>query len=72
MHLTFRYTIYSDYECVCRATVDISAGEEITDSYVSPLHGTTYRRQRLKEGWFFECHCKRCDGEESVFMLCIS
>ncbi|XP_059093239.1 SET domain-containing protein SmydA-8-like isoform X3 [Tigriopus californicus] len=55
-----RYTMYDDYHTECRANVTIEVGEEITDFYVSPLHGTQYRRTHLRDGWFFDCQCIRC------------
>ena len=32
----------------CRATVDIRAGEQILDHYVSPIQGTLTRRKALR------------------------
>lgn len=55
-----RYTMYDDYHTECRANVAIELGDEITDFYVSPLHGTQYRRTHLRDGWFFHCQCLRC------------
>ena len=59
---SFRYIIQSDFTSECRANVTIEKGAEITDFYVSPLYGTRYRRKHLKDGWFFDCKCKRCSG----------
>ena len=47
--------IDSDYSCEVRATTSISAGEEITKQYVSPLETTALRRAKLKAGWYFDC-----------------
>lgn len=54
--------MYDDYHTECRANVAIELGDEITDFYVSPLHGTQYRRTHLRDGWFFHCQCLRCQG----------
>ena len=45
----------------CRATVFIPAGSSITTHYVSPLLDITARRARLREKWFFDCSCARCE-----------
>ena len=62
MMLSRRYTMYEDHHAECRATVVIRKGEEITDHYVSPLFGTMYRRSHLRDGWYFDCQCRRCKG----------
>lgn len=56
----------ADYANECRATIVIPKGEEITKQYVSPLETTSMRRQKLKQGWYFDCKCVRCvDPTES-------
>ena len=35
-------------------------GEEITDTYVSTMGNTLYRRKQLKALKYFDCDCKRC------------
>ena len=63
----------SDQVCECRANVAIEEGEEITDFYVSPLHGTQYRRKCLRDGWYFQCRCKRCQGlTENEYFICVN
>ena len=57
--------MHSDCRAECRTNVAVSAGEEFTDYYVSPLHGSQYRRASLRDGWFFECKCHRCRGVNS-------
>ena len=54
--------MYADHHVECRANVAIRKGEEITDHYVSPLFGTMYRRSHLRDGWYFDCKCRRCQG----------
>lgn len=49
-----------DYSAECKATVFIPQGEEITKQYVSPLETTQMRREKLRQGWYFECKCWRC------------
>ena len=63
-----RYTMFADHRAECRATVAIAGGEEITDYYVSPLHGTRYRRTHLRDGWYFDCKCRRCKGKGIIGM----
>ena len=50
----------------CRATVAIKAGEEVVDHYVSPLEGTVRRREALSVGWYFSCHCERCEDSSEA------
>ncbi len=58
----YRYTMYGDNHAEVRANVAISKGDELTDYYVSPLHGSNFRRRSLAGGWFFLCTCNRCQG----------
>ena len=64
----FRYTMYADHHVECRANVAIRKGEEITDHYVSPLFGTMYRRSHLRDGWYFDCKCLRCQGKRRLWV----
>ena len=43
-----------------RARRDISAGEEITTSYMRPRQDTQSRRQLLAHTWHFWCQCDLC------------
>ena len=38
----------------------ISAGEELTTTYVNPLHLFKDRQNELRVNWGFICKCKRC------------
>ncbi|XP_023332459.1 histone-lysine N-methyltransferase ASHR1 [Eurytemora carolleeae] len=49
-----------------RATVSIKRGECITTHYVSPLLAVYNRREKLKERWFFECSCPRCNSSTDL------
>lgn len=53
-------SIDSDWMCTVRAVRKISKGEEITDTYVSTMANTLYRRRQLKALKYFDCNCKRC------------
>ena len=53
-------SIDSDWVCRVRAVRKISKGEEITDTYVSTMANTLYRRRQLKALKYFDCDCKRC------------
>jgi len=65
-----RYISLADGWMECRATVDISAGEEITDHYVSPADDTQTRGAALRAGWYFSCQCTRCaDPREGGSLL---
>ena len=59
--------MYADHHVECRANVAIRKGEEITDHYVSPLFGTMYRRSHLRDGWYFDCKCLRCQGRRGLW-----
>ncbi|KAF9696110.1 hypothetical protein EKO04_006274 [Ascochyta lentis] len=51
-------------------TREIPEGEEITIAYTSPLDSTATRRERLADGFHFECRCQRClDSERSDEIL---
>ncbi|GMF15746.1 unnamed protein product [Phytophthora lilii] len=52
---------------------DVEVGEELTVSYVELLQSTTSRRKELKESYFFDCTCERCeaamqDGTEDWYL----
>ncbi|XP_054164870.1 histone-lysine N-methyltransferase SMYD3-like [Oppia nitens] len=40
----------------------ITAGDELTTFYVNPSLPTVTRRMLLKSGYYFDCHCCRCDA----------
>eukprot|EP00092_Neocalanus_flemingeri_P045750 GFUD01051271.1.p1 GENE.GFUD01051271.1~~GFUD01051271.1.p1 ORF type:complete len:551 (-),score=122.42 GFUD01051271.1:56-1708(-) len=42
------------------AAQDLKAGEEIASSYLRPSMCSLVRRKTLKEGWYFDCECSRC------------
>ena len=42
------------------AVRDIKAGEEILTSYLRSSMCSLTRRRALKEGWYFDCKCRRC------------
>ncbi|CAN0384360.1 unnamed protein product [Scytosiphon promiscuus] len=46
---------------------DVSAGEELTQSYVTREMGLVERRNALKE-YGFLCTCPRCVEEESRYL----
>ncbi|KAG7375448.1 SET and MYND domain-containing protein 3 [Phytophthora boehmeriae] len=52
-----------------RTVRDVEAGEELTVSYIELLQPTHARREELKNSYFFECACARCQDaiqEEGV------
>ena len=60
----------------CRACVEIPAGSPITTHYVSPLLDVNTRLNRLKEKWFFDCNCSRCNDSSGMinimkFVICV-
>ncbi|KAF3040964.1 hypothetical protein E8E12_008931 [Didymella heteroderae] len=51
-------------------TREIEEGEEVSIAYTSPLEKSEARKEKLREGFHFECGCKRCrDGARSDAML---
>ena len=57
------------------AQTKISAGEEITNPYMSTDKPTYIRRPYLREKWFFDCTCSRCSdptelGSHMSSLLC--
>ena len=39
---------------------DIKKGEEILTSYLRSSMCSLIRRKSIKEGWYFDCKCRRC------------
>jgi hypothetical protein len=53
--------LLQSHRLALEAKTDIAEGEEITISYVSIMQGRVKRRKKLREKWFFDCSCKRCE-----------
>jgi len=56
-------------------TRPVSAGEELTTTYLRPSTCSLVRRRSLKEGWYFDCVCPRCQdptelGSHTNTLLC--
>ncbi|XP_054165109.1 histone-lysine N-methyltransferase SMYD3-like [Oppia nitens] len=47
-----------------KASHAIAAGDELTTCYVNCLLPTVTRRMQLKSRYYFDCHCRRCDGND--------
>ena len=62
--------LFVQHSVEVRACIPISKGEEITDHYVTALNGTMYRRTHLRDGWFFECKCQRCQDPNEFRTNC--
>ncbi|KAG0253897.1 hypothetical protein BG011_006098 [Mortierella polycephala] len=50
---------------VMRTLEDIAVGQEVCTSYVDNGVPRQERRQLLREKYYFDCHCPRCDGQSS-------
>lgn len=48
------------YKMVFRAVREVSAGEELTLSYLPLGLGCWTRRNTIRRNWFFDCGCERC------------
>lgn len=60
------YTIYKDRTLVLSSKIDIQSGEEVTIQYISPSMGNIRRRQQIRENWFFDCTCIRCQDSTEL------
>ncbi|KAG6587312.1 putative histone tail methylase containing SET domain [Phytophthora cinnamomi] len=49
-------------EMQVHAVKDVEVDEELTVSYVELFQSTRARRKELKESYFFDCECKRCQA----------
>jgi hypothetical protein len=57
-----------DGRCISlRALDEIKEGEQIFISYVDPTQSREERRKELRERYFFECGCGKCEGDEGAY-----
>lgn len=54
------HEVFPNKTLALQAKTKIELGEELTISYISTLQGSLRRRQKLKNKWFFDCNCERC------------
>ncbi|TRY75019.1 hypothetical protein TCAL_07034 [Tigriopus californicus] len=54
------HVVFPNRHLALQAKVLIKKGDEITISYISPLQSTMRRQAKLRDKWFFECSCSRC------------
>jgi len=54
------HSVFPNKTLALQAKEKIKAGEEFTISYISTLQGLLKRRSKLRDKWFFECTCPRC------------
>lgn len=69
------HSVFPNKTLALQAKVKIPAGTEFTISYISPLQGSLKRRMKLREKWFFNCGCPRCQdptelGSFTSALLC--
>jgi len=56
-----RYTVNpDDLSVVLRAKKEIAEGEEISINYIPPIYGQPHRGAYIREDWYFNCQCLRC------------
>ncbi|CAI5719262.1 unnamed protein product [Hyaloperonospora brassicae] len=53
---------FKGHEMVVHVVKDVAVGQELTVSYVELLQSTQARRRELKESYFFDCQCARCQA----------
>eukprot|EP00750_Incisomonas_marina_P008271 INCI15407.2.p1 GENE.INCI15407.2~~INCI15407.2.p1 ORF type:complete len:552 (-),score=103.05 INCI15407.2:1148-2803(-) len=58
--------LYHGTTQVFRTLRRIETGEEVTIAYVDLAQPGRLRRQKLKQGYFFQCQCQRCANPTSL------
>ena len=58
------YQAGSNCKCLLYATRNITAGDEITISYISLTTSRAQRQAALKP-WYFKCTCRSCSGSQA-------
>ncbi|VDM17236.1 unnamed protein product [Wuchereria bancrofti] len=53
------------------AGVDLRNLNSTHYSYIDLINTTQQRRKLLKDTWYFECHCTRCDDPDDVLLSSI-
>ncbi|KAF8340702.1 uncharacterized protein EI90DRAFT_3036532 [Cantharellus anzutake] len=49
-----------------KALKNLSAGEEITVTYIDPAHPYDVRKKALDSTYGFECHCRKCQSDKEL------
>jgi len=60
------HSVFPNKTLALQAKVKILAGTEFTISYISPLQGLLKRRMKLRDKWYFDCGCARCNDATST------
>jgi hypothetical protein len=67
------YVIMDGPQIQLRTLKDIGADKELFISYIDPTNPLSRRQHELKERWFFDCKCSKCQkgpiGQEDVFIV---
>ena len=51
------------FKAVGKASRKIHKGEELTITYMNLLMPTFMRRRKIRENWYFDCICSRCQDQ---------
>lgn len=57
------FEINDKNDCKMFARADISIGDELSITYINPLHNVEIRQKELKQKYGFDCRCRRCETE---------
>ena len=58
--------IYSGLRLDLRSIQRINKGEELTISYIDISDFTAYRKRELRQRYYFDCHCLRCQTPDPL------
>ena len=61
-----KFNILRDRTLQLVAQTDIKAGEEITIQYMTPMLGNVPRRTKIRNNWYFDCDCPRCQDPSEL------
>ncbi|CAH1979436.1 unnamed protein product [Acanthoscelides obtectus] len=59
-------SVDDDFVLTVKASVDIQENTPIFFNYANALHGSSDRRQHLREGKYFDCFCTRCNDNTEL------
>ncbi len=62
IHSPIAFAYFAGRRVIIRAIKPIKAGDEINITYIEVGDSTEKRRRELKEHFFFDCECPRCEA----------
>lgn len=61
------WVVNNSLEVECSLVREVKKGDELTISYIDTTGTLEERREKLKDGYLFECQCTKCRYEEEYF-----